>query len=149
MKSKLFISLLLLVSFGMLSSCKSSRERKQKMKTENNLGGSWELNYITAEADLFSFEELYPNHKPTIVFDLRGNQFSGNTSCNDFNGELKMEGNTIDFNVPIGMTRMLCEGQGEAQFLETLKKVNAYSITENNTLALLSGDIAIMRFKRK
>lgn len=146
---KAWLCVILILPVGLFFSCKSAKDKKQKTRTEKSLNGTWELNYITAEEDLFSFEELYPSRKPTLVFNLRENKFSGNTGCNSFNGELKTEGNKINFTEPIAMTKMWCEGQGENKFLEILKNVNAYSISEDNTLALLSGDIAILRFSKK
>ncbi len=148
MKSLFFLLLILFV--GVSYSCKSSRHKKQQAsKTEKSINGNWELNYISAEDDLFSFEELFPNKKPSLQFDLRENRVSGNTSCNSFSGELKITDNKIEFSEPMAMTKMLCEGAGEEKFLEMLKKVDTYSISEDNVLALLSGDIAILRFTRK
>lgn len=141
--------LLLILLAGASYSCKSARHKKQAQKTEKSLAGGWELNYISAEDDLFSFEELYPGRKPTLNFDLRETKISGNTSCNSFSGELKIKDNQLDFSQPMVMTKMLCEGAGEAKFLEMLKKVDTYSISEDNVLALLSGDRAILRFVRK
>lgn len=146
---KLFLSLLIL-SIGLLPACKSAKNKtNSKVKTEKSLNGTWELNYISAEADLFSFEELYPGKKPTITFDTKANTIYGNTSCNNFNGTLKTDGNKIDFKEPMAMTKMLCQGQGEEKFIQTLAKVTTYSISEDNTLALISGDVAIMRFVLK
>lgn len=141
---------LLIALTGFAFSCKTSKnKRKAAAKVERSLNGNWELNYITAEADLFSFEELYPNKKPMLQFDLRGNRVAGNTSCNSFSGELKVNGNKIDFTQPMAMTKMLCEGAGEEKFLQMLQKVETYSISEDNVLALMAGNVAILRFTRK
>jgi hypothetical protein len=43
---------------------------------------------------------------------------------------------------------MACEGNGEAVYFKTLKTVTAYSISDN-TLTIIMGDIAVMRFTRK
>ena len=44
---------------------------------------------------------------------------------------------------------MFCEGGGEEAFLNMLKKVNKYAITDENTLAFLIGDVAVMRFAKR
>ena len=111
------------------------------------LNGTWELNYITGPR--IAFNGLYPEKKPTITFDVTAGKISGNTSCNSFNGKLNVDGNKINFNDPMAMTRMFCQGQGETTFLETLKKINSWSVTDGNTLNLLTGDIAMMRFSKK
>ena len=48
------------------------------------------------------------------------------------------------------MTKMFCPGDGESSFMDGLKKVNSYSVSdEGKTLNLIMGDIAIMRFHKK
>lgn len=96
-----------------------------------------------------SFEEAYKEKKPFIKFDVAERKFSGNTSCNSFAGKLKTDGQKIDFTEPFMMTKMFCPGEGENKFVETLKKVTSYSITDGNTLNFISGDIGVMRFTRK
>jgi hypothetical protein len=44
---------------------------------------------------------------------------------------------------------MFCQGQGENVFMETLKKVNTWSVSNDTTLNLIAGDIAVMRFSKK
>lgn len=111
------------------------------------LNGTWELNYVSGPR--IAFDGLYPNKKPTITFDVTNNKVMGNTSCNNFNGPLKMDGNKISFTDPMAMTRMMCQGQGETVFMETLKKINTWSVSDGNTLNLIMGDIAMMRFTKK
>ena len=115
--------------------------------SSSSLEGAWVLNYLSSPGK--SFDEIYTAKKPEINFDLKENRFSGNTSCNSFSGKLNVEGNKINFRDPYAMTKMMCPGEGENVFTETLKKVNTYSITDGNTLNFISGDIAIMRFTRK
>lgn len=117
------------------------------MNDTSKLNGTWELNYITGSR--IAFDGLYPNKKPTIVFDLANKTLSGNSSCNSFTGPLKVEGNKISFADPMAMTRMMCPGDGETVFLQTLQKVNSWSVSDGNTLNLIMGDIATMRFSKK
>ena len=44
---------------------------------------------------------------------------------------------------------IFCEGGGETTFLNMLKKVNKYAVTNSNTLSFIMGDVAVMRFTKK
>jgi heat shock protein HslJ len=111
------------------------------------INGSWELTYISGTK--IAFEGLYPNKKPAINFDVANTRVSGNTGCNNFSGKLNIDGNKINLNEAMALTKMMCPGQGETIFLETLKKINTYSVSDDSTLNFIMGDIALMRFKRK
>lgn len=146
MKSILFLLILII---GVAPACKTAKKRKARaVKVERSIEGNWELTYITAGEDLFSFEELYPDKKPWLKFDLRENQVSGNTGCNSFFGELRIRDKEIYFGESMTMTKMLCEGAGEERFLSQLREVDSYSISEDNVLALMKGDVAILRFRK-
>lgn len=109
------------------------------------VGTSWELDYLAAEGG--SFNDLFGNAKPTLTFEKDGKVF-GNASCNRFNSTFTVDGNKISFANAI-TTRMTCPTiKGEQAFLETLSKVNVYS-QHGNTLTLIIGDIAVMRFQKK
>ena len=118
----------------------------ESMTTASPLDGTWELNYIAGVS--VPFDSLYPDKKPMMIFDGAKGQVSGNTGCNRFSGKLNTDGNKLNFNSPMALTKMFCPGEGENRFLETLKKINTYSINEN-TLTFIMGDIAVMRFVRK
>lgn len=113
----------------------------------SQLGGTWELNYISGPR--IAFNGLYPGKKPTIKFDIAEKRFSGNTSCNSFSGQLIADDTGINFTKPFMMTKMACPGEGETTFVEMLKKVSTYSISNDTTLNFMMGDIAIMRFHKK
>jgi heat shock protein HslJ len=141
---KIFLSLTILCLAFM--SCNST---KSTVSAVNKLEGTWELNYITGPR--IAFDGLYPNKKPTIVFDLKENRVSGNASCNSYSGNLNVDGNKISFKEPMAMTKMMCVGiQGEDTYMSTLQKINSYSISEDGkTLTFIMGDIAMMRFEKK
>ena len=113
------------------------------------LAGTWELTYITGPR--IAFDGLYPDKKPTIIFDLVNKRFSGTTSCNSYTGALVAENSTISFKEPIAMTKMMCASGilGETTYIEMLKKINKFSVTDGNTLNFIAGDIALMRFTKK
>jgi len=141
--------LLAVLSFGLVSlSCKTSKMGKSKSKTETGLNGNWELNYISGPR--IAFDGLYPNKKPTLTFDTSRNQLSGHTSCNTVNGPFTLSGNAISFKQPLSMTKMYCEGGGESTFIEALKQVDSYAISEDGkVLSFSKGDVATLRFERQ
>jgi heat shock protein HslJ len=142
-------NILTLVFFGVvLISCNVSKTPKENAVAK--LEGTWELNYISGPR--IAFDGLYPNKKPTINFNIKENQVSGNNSCNSFTGKLNVTGNKIDFTQPLATTRMMCMDaqKGEQVFMSTLPKITSYDVTDNGkTLNFISGDIAMMRFSKK
>lgn len=114
-------------------------------KGEQALAGTWELDYVSGPR--IAFEGLYPNKKPTITFDLTAKKVSGNSSCNNYNGTFKTENNHISFG-PLASTKMACEGSGESVYFSTLEKITSFDVN-GNTLTLIMGDIAMMRFQKK
>lgn len=114
-----------------------------------SLEGMWEANFIMNSPK--PFEELYPEIKPAITFNVAELRASGNAGCNMFMGTYTSSGNTLAFGADMAVTRKMCPDMtGEQIFLETLKKVNAFSISEDGqTLNLLGGDIGVMRLVKK
>lgn len=113
-----------------------------------SLEGYWELNYISGPR--IAFEGLYPNDKPTIIFDLKENRVFGKNSCNSYFGPLAVDGDKISFKVPMGATKMFCPGEGENVYMKTLDKIDSYSISEDGKIVtLMMDDIAMMRFEKK
>lgn len=127
--------------------CNNSKKTASGNPDPAQLDGTWVLNYISGPR--IAFEGLYPDKKPQIVFTSADKRVSGNTGCNSFSGPLVVDGYKISFNEPMALTKMACPGQGETVFLETLKKVNTYSISDGHTLNFIMGDIAVMRFTKK
>ena len=121
---------------------------KSVSKTAATLEGTWQLNYITGPR--IAFDGLYPDKKPTIIFDLNGNKISGNNSCNQYFGAFLLDSNKINFkDSKMGMTMMACQGAGESTYMKTLEKIDSYSISEDGKiLNLITGDIAMMRFEK-
>ena len=138
--------LMLTVSCIAFISCNSVKTAKTN---KTSLQGSLELNYISGPR--IAFNGLYPEKKPTIIFDLKENRVSGNNSCNNYTGALKVKGKKIDFkDAKLAMTMMACEGQGGDVYMSTLDKIDSYSISEDGkTLNFIMGAIAMMRFTKK
>lgn len=140
------LMLLVIVITGSLAACTTMKPGTIGNGGLSQLSGTWELNYISGPR--IAFNGLYPAAKPTITFDVTERKISGNTSCNSFHGQLVADDTTINFMNPLAMTKMACPGEGEATFLEMLKKVSNYAVSDS-TLNFMMGDIAIMRFKKK
>ena len=140
-------TLLLAIAFGILTSCDSKKAIVSS--GSQSLEGNWELTYISGPR--IAFDGLYPNEKPNVTFNIKENLVMGKNSCNNYSGTFKAEGSTMKFDEN-GMvsTKMFCEGGGESTYMNTLKKINSYTITDDGkTLNLLTGDITMMRFERK
>ncbi len=140
---KIILSLTLFCS--VLISCNS-------VKTANSqkaaLQGAWELNYITGPR--IAFSGLYPDNKPTITFNLKETTVSGRNSCNSYSGKLNVDGSKISFKEPMMVTKMFCPGEGENVYMNTLQKIDSYSVSEDGkTLNFIMGDIVMMRFEKK
>ncbi len=125
----------------------SSSDQMSATSSNQKLAGTWELTYISGRR--IAFDGLYPDKKPSIIFDAASQRVNGSTSCNSFNGKLVVNGQTISFAEPMAMTRMMCPGEGEQAFLDVLKSVNHYSLGDDNTLTLHTGDVTVMRFVKK
>ena len=115
----------------------------------SKLDGTWELNYISGSR--IAFDGLYPDKKPQISFRLATNELGGNTSCNGFSSKITIDGSKINIAEPFVKTMIFCEGGGENTFLDMLKKVNRYTVTDGNLniLTFMIDDVAVMRFTKK
>jgi len=147
MKRKYLGLIMTFIIASTFCSCKVFSPKSQNNKsTSSSLNGNWQLNYISDAR--IAFNGLYPNAKPQITFDTANNEIKGNTSCNGFRSTITINGNKLTIAEPGPMTMMYCEGGGERNFLDMLKKVTSYNVNET-TLTLKQGDIAVMRFTKK
>lgn len=135
----LFVSVLAL-SFN------SCTTMKDTTKTAHLYDTSWELEYISGPR--IAFEGLFPDKKPLIKFNKATSDASGNAGCNGFHAPYTLKGTSITFGDQGATTMMYCEGGGEQVFLQTIKKINTYSIDKDGKLNLLIDNIPMMRFKK-
>ncbi len=142
---KLLLVVPVLCLLFVINACKNTQKMNTPAKVAPSLTGSWQLNYITGPR--IAFDGLYPEKKPQLIFRDGAAEVSGNSSCNSFSAPITLENNAISFGEPAA-TMMACPGIGESTFFSTLKKINHYSITEDTTLTLIMGDVAMMRFSR-
>lgn len=117
----------------------SGQKTTDPMLAPMKLNGSWQLEEIPGA------RVAYTDKKPMISFDVSNNKFAGNTSCNNFSGLLVVYGSRINFNKSMAMTKMACPGDGESTFVESLKKVDSYTVNADNSLTLSAGDTVVMR----
>jgi heat shock protein HslJ len=130
--------------FLLISGC-SSPKTAQSLMDPSILNGTWEVTEMPVSS--IAFNELFPQKRPTIHFDTATQKITGSTGCNTFNGPYTATSSTIDFSAPLGMTRMMCPGEGETTFLTTLQKANGWTVREE-TLRLMTGDLVVMHLHR-
>ncbi len=131
---------------------KSNNKNPEVAKTEqkaNLIDGNWELDYMQPQAK--PLDSLFPESNPTMMINSEKSQISGMAGCNNFSGGVTIKDNEFKLSENLALTRKMCPDMtGEDTFLKNLEKVNTYSVTNRgNTLNLIMGDIAIMRFNRK
>jgi heat shock protein HslJ len=117
-----------------------------KITTSAELEGLWEVHSIY---DKFQpFDELFPGKKPRLYFDVLNRQVFGFTGCNNFSIFTELVGNEIDVMGFLGMTKVLCDGDGEDIFLTLLKSAHTFKINEEGSLSFLCGSMEIMRLEK-
>lgn len=134
-----------IAAFVFLAACKSTNVSNGKTG-QSELNGTWQLEYISGPR--IAFEGLYPDKRPVITFNTTDSSFSGNTSCNSYRGKLQADGRKIFFSDDMIMTRMACPGEGERVFLNTLRKINQYSV-QDGTLTFMMDDTPMLRFVKE
>ena len=118
----------------------------KKDTNEQLYGTTWELEYISGPR--IAFDGLFPNKKPQLTFDKETMKVMGNDGCNGYSAEFTLgKENAISFGEAGPTTMMYC-GQGEQEFLKTIKKINKYSFDEEGKLNLLMDDVPMMRYKK-
>lgn len=127
----------------LITSCMTSKEAKN---TANIYDTTWELEYISGPR--IAFEGLYPDKKPQITFDQKETKVYGNSGCNGYSAPYTLNRNSLTFGEPGPATMMFCEGGGEQQFLQQMKKITSYTIDKDGKLNLIQGDVPMMRFKK-
>ncbi len=137
MKMTRIILTILLIT---MSSCVSSKNSRDT----NLFNVTWELEFISGPR--IAFSGLYPNKKPAITFNKTTKKAEGTNSCNGYSAEYTLDGDAISFGEPGPTTMMFC-GNGEKVFLNTIKKINKYTIDADGKLNLMIDDVIMMRFK--
>lgn len=86
--------------------------------------------------------------KASIKFDIKENRVSGNTGCNSFFGNYKIEGEYISF-TQVGTTKMFCNEESnktEGDFIALLSGKKLRFDVADQTLNLYDGNRLVMMF---
>jgi len=135
---KNIILLMITLLAGLLTSCTSSQEKLNEL-----INDSWTIEIING----VSYNPDSGNGvRPVVEINLKEEQFAGNTSCNNMNGKVMVEGSKITFS-DIVTTKMFCMESIEQEFLIALGKVNKYKI-ERLRLLLFEDDTELMILKK-
>ena len=139
------ITFVAVMEAGFLSSCSTIANPITNNQASNEgILGKWELDYIMTQ-DGKSLAEAYPMGAPYLNF-VSNKMLNASDGCNTLNGGVTIEGNQITFGNMMS-TMKACNGVQDANFSKKLQGILKYDI-QDNTLTLIQGDIAIMRFKR-
>ena len=140
MKDKLICfaiaSLLLILSSSCGSTC--------KMASRNTLTShTWELSTIKGSA--LDTKEFVTG-TPYLLFQGKS-KLLGSTGCNYMVGSFKLKKACLQLD-PGAITKMACQGKGEAIFLSAIKQVESMKI-DSDKLILCGGNKEIMVFLPK
>ena len=89
----------------------------------------------------------YPGEKPRLAFEVGKTRVAGFTGCNSMSGSARIIGKGISFQ-SLATTKRFCAGDGEKVFLEWMKLVDRYEVSENE-LVLYAGRQELLRFVKK
>ena len=141
---KLFAFLLPLLLGLVISLSFSCRITAQPLlpNTDNvSLAGNWVLVPILTS-------DTITGKIPFINFNWMGKRFTGFTGCNQISGRFVHQGNKLSFNQQLVVTKMVCQGYNEKQFIVNLLRVTDYKI-ENGILILMYGSTPLSKWMRK
>lgn len=84
---------------------------------------------------------------PTLSFNLKKSQFSGNDGCNDISGTFALADDKLSFSDNIKGTRIECKGYDEKTFLHNLLLTSNYKI-EDSILMLMNGKTVLSTWSK-
>lgn len=106
-------------------------------------GNTWALSSLMGQGlDLNQFA----GGLPSINF-LDDGKLAGFSGCNNFSGSYMLEGSELLLD-PGAITKKMCPGSGEQDFISAMKKVKDVKISKDK-LTLLDGDTELMSFVPK
>lgn len=120
---------------------------------KGNLEGDWRIIRVRdmVVADLQGLSSA-----PTITFDIANLKFSGNASCNTFNGKLEFDHPTdsdydareIEFE-NIGLTRMACENMElENALMKVLDDIDSFAQLEDGVIAFYDDEVLVLKIHK-
>ncbi len=112
-----------------------------KIQDTITLRGRWELMPVMAS-------DTATGKTPFLNFEIESGKFSGNTGCNNINGNFLLKQDAFQFSENIISTRMACTGYNEKAFLDNLLKTNRYEI-KNGVLQLMYNATILSKWARR
>lgn len=107
------------------------------------VGTNWDVTSILGESLV---SEDIAKGLPSLSFSDNGKLF-GSTGCNNFTGDFKLDGTKLSLN-PGAITKMMCPGKTEQNFLNAIKQVTNVKMSGDN-LELLNGDKTVLSLVQK
>ncbi len=120
-------------------SCKSLKS--SGINTHELVASTWQLSKMggqDAAADAFM------KGLPYLNFTSEG-KLSGSTGCNSFNGSFELKDTGLKIS-PGAMTKMMCPGSGEKEFLTGLANTNSAAIEDGRLMLRDSVGSALLEF---
>ena len=106
-------------------------------------GNTWALSSLMGQSlDLNQFT----GGLPSLNF-LDDSKLAGFSGCNNFSGNFMLEGNGLLLD-PGAITKKMCPGSGEKEFISAMNKVKDLKISKDK-LTLLDGSTELMSFVPK
>jgi heat shock protein HslJ len=124
MKNIIRVLLILIITFTIFLFIDCTRSQTDKFSQV--LGKEWKVVSIDGK-ELIAAE--LENGLPRIIFH-ETDKFSGTTSCNTFYGTYKLENSKINLD-PGSITKMMCDGNTEMEFLNALDEITEWKLNEN------------------
>jgi len=111
------------------------------------LNGTWIVKDMYTPGK--TFEDLFPA-RPVVTLDLDQGLVSGMSGCNQFMGKVSVSGQTISLPSDLAVTKRACvKGmEGEALFLDLLRKANHWTMYNDGQLHLLINDMTVIWLER-
>lgn len=85
---------------------------------------------------------------PFLRFDAKSNTFSGFTGCNQMSGYYSSSADILKFNQNINLSKKICPGYNEQEFVSNLLRVDHFRITDG-VLWLLIDQTPVARWTRR
>lgn len=134
------LQLFILLISTLLFSCSSKETEKTDVIRLHDI---WALESIDGER--IELNESLLN-LPVIEIYVEEERIYGNTGCNSFNGNVKIEGSKISFSEIIA-TEIACPGEHEQRFFSAIERTDNYKI-EKLRLFLFEGGTEKMTFRK-
>ncbi|AFR36289.1 META domain-containing protein [Riemerella anatipestifer] len=135
-------NIILTLGIGLLMFSCATVGNTTTTKSKKNQVSLLSTEWILAESRLGS------SKVPTLTVETE--KVSGNSGCNNYFGQLKIDAQTGAFSVEnVGSTRMVCKDMlVEQNFLKMLEKANRYE-SDGTILTLYKDQLPLMKFSKK